>query len=309
MGAVVGSEKYREEYVNQKLDNWIRDVAQLTLIATDEPQLALSAFTKALCMRWLFMQRTIPNIKDKFQPLEDVIREKLIPAIVGKRVSPLGRRVLALPVRLGGLGIQNPVDTADGEFKTSVRVTKNLNEIIQRQEQKQNYKITNVREEIAKAKTEKESCLKEESKNILGQASGERGRTLLLAAEKGAGAWLTALPIQSIGYDLNKQEFRDGIHLRYGWRIPNTPSHCSCGQKNTIDHTLNCKLGGYVNMRHNGIRDLEAEFLREICKDVRIEPELLPIGNVQLPGSNNAEKARLDVSAIGVWCRCPGYAP
>ena len=64
---------------------------------------------------------------------------------------------------------------------------------------------------------------------------------------------------------------------------------------------MNCKLGGYVTMRHNGIRNLEAEILREICKDVKIEPELLPIGNTALPGSNNAEKARLDVSAVGVW--------
>lgn len=54
-------------------------------------------------------------------------------------------------------------------------------------------------------------------------------------------------------------------------------------------------------MRHNGIRDLEANILRDICKDVRVEPELLPIGNVELPGSNNAEKARLDISAVGVW--------
>ena len=54
-------------------------------------------------------------------------------------------------------------------------------------------------------------------------------------------------------------------------------------------------------MRHNGIRDLEATFLKEVCKDVRVEPELLPIGNCELPGSNKAEKARLDVSAVGVW--------
>ena len=54
-------------------------------------------------------------------------------------------------------------------------------------------------------------------------------------------------------------------------------------------------------MRHNRIRDLEAELLREVCKDVKIEPELLPIGNIELRGSNNAEKARLDVSAVGLW--------
>ena len=53
-------------------------------------------------------------------------------------------------------------------------------------------------------------------------------------------------------------------------------------------------------MRHNAIRDLEAELLREVCKDVKVEPELLPIGNLELHG-NTADKVRLDVSAVGVW--------
>ena len=83
-------------------------------------------------------------------------------------------------------------------------------------------------------------------------------RNLDLALEKGSGAWLTALPVQAWGYTLNKQEFRDSVCLRYGWSIPNTPSFCQCGQKNSIDHTLSCKKGGYVVMRHNKVRDLEA---------------------------------------------------
>ena len=54
-------------------------------------------------------------------------------------------------------------------------------------------------------------------------------------------------------------------------------------------------------MRHNEVRDLEAEFLMDICKDIKIEPELLPVGNTILPGANVAEKARLDFSAVGVF--------
>ena len=55
-------------------------------------------------------------------------------------------------------------------------------------------------------------------------------------------------------------------------------------------------------MRHNEIRDLEAELLGEICKDVVIEPELLPIGNVNLPpGANIQDKARFDVAAGNIW--------
>ena len=56
-----------------------------------------------------------------------------------------------------------------------------------------------------------------------------------------------------------------------------------------------------MSMRHNNIRDLEANMLREVCKDVKVEPELLPIGNADTGSSNVADKARLDISAVGVW--------
>ena len=36
-------------------------------------------------------------------------------------------------------------------------------------------------------------------------------------------------------------------------------------------------LGGFVAMRHNNIRDFEAKLLKEVCRDVKVEPELLPI--------------------------------
>ena len=126
-------------------------------------------------------------------------------------------------------------------------------------------------------------------------------RILASAQEKGSGAWLTALPIQALGYTLNKQEFRDSICLRYGWNIPNTPNFCQCGEKNNIDHTLNCKKGGYVALRHNRVRDLEADLMKEVCHNVQVEPELLPIANDGSRQGNRAEKARLDVAGVGVW--------
>ena len=126
-------------------------------------------------------------------------------------------------------------------------------------------------------------------------------RILELLQEKGAGSWLTTRPIKSLGFSLTKQEFVDAVCLRYGWRVPNTPSHCQCGQKNDIDHALSCRKGGYVIMRHNRIRNLEAELMREVCNDVKIEPHLIPLASDNLVNGNTAKSARLDVSGIGIW--------
>ena len=179
-------------------------------------------------MRWCFLQRTISNTGEKFQPLENVIREKLIPAIVGRKVSDVERRMLALPIRHGGLGIQNPTKTAQIEYETSTYVTRNLTALIQNQEQNlDNYNLDMVKAEIAKLHAEKERRLVNEFESVKALVSENLQRSLDQATEKGSGAWLAALPIQSLGYVLNKNEFRDGIALRYGWKIQHPQMH-SC---------------------------------------------------------------------------------
>jgi hypothetical protein len=154
---------------------------------------------------------------------------------------------------------------------------------------------------MSRLKNEKEEAFMEELEQLKNLMDDRLKRCVDNACEKGAGVWLTALPLQNMGYVLNKQEFRDAVCLRYEWRIPNTPSYCSCGKKNSVDHTLNCKLGGFVIMRHNNIRDFEATLLRQVCKDVKVEPELMPIGVTGTESTNKADKARPDVSAVGVW--------
>ena len=106
-----------------------------------------------------------------------------------------------------------------------------------------------------------------------------------------------------MGYVLNKQEFRDSIKLRYGWKIADIPSYCVCGERNDIDHTLICKTGGHVIFRHNRIRDVNANFLRQVCHNVVVEPELLPIESAKFQSGqgNLTDKARLDIAATGLW--------
>jgi hypothetical protein len=44
------------KYVSEKVSKWKSDAAELSNIALDDPQAALSAFTKAMCHRWNFVQ-------------------------------------------------------------------------------------------------------------------------------------------------------------------------------------------------------------------------------------------------------------
>ena len=68
-----------------------------------------------------------------FQPLEDAIRYHVLPAITGKAAfSDTERALLALPVRLKSLGIENPMSLPSSQYNISMSITTPLtNEILQ----------------------------------------------------------------------------------------------------------------------------------------------------------------------------------
>ena len=116
--------------LQKKVEKWVKDVEELTEIAKDEPQIALSAFNTGLSQRWKFVQRTVKDTGEFFNPLESAIRDKLIPAICGRSVSDIERRVVALPYRFGGLVIQNPTETASREYLSSRMIPAGLTKLI-----------------------------------------------------------------------------------------------------------------------------------------------------------------------------------
>jgi hypothetical protein len=304
LGAVVGTEAFREKYVTDKVAKWVSDIDQLSEIAKDEPHVAYTAFTKGICHRWGFLQRTVKDISHLFAPLEKAIFGKLLPTITGRSLTTLEQQIVQLPVRYGGLGISNPRTSADQEYENSTYVTEALTEQIFNQDQSASVDLGRImtRKKVLEQAQETEYLRQFKAICEHKDTSSRSKRLLELAREKGAGAWLTALPIQSLGYAFNEEDFRGSLSIRYGWRIKNMPMHCACGNENSIDHSLSCHTGGYPIFRHNMMRDIIADILREICKDVQIEPELIPIASdFSKTSRNNKDKARLDVSSVGLW--------
>ena len=73
----------------------------------------------------------------------------------------------------------------------------------------------------------------------------------------------------------------------------------------TTDHALTCPCGGYPIARHNEVRNILADTIREVLPDVELEPALLPYGGEDLNGrtANRSQEARLDIRARGFWTR------
>ncbi|XP_047481191.1 uncharacterized protein LOC125033589 [Penaeus chinensis] len=250
--------------------------------------------------------RTIPNIEPLLSPLEEAIVKHLIPALSGGRNPTANERaILELPPRLGGLGITNPCKIADMEFQNSVKLSASLTQAIITQEtytQPDTTQQKTIKMEITKNRETKQRAQLQELTSIITE---DMKRRMSIARETGVSNWLTSLPIKVKGFSLNKQEFVDALALRYGWPIEDLHQHCTCGSAFDPNHAMTCKTGGFVCMRHDEVRDVTAQMLGEVCRDVRIEPPLIPTEgrNFSLQSANTADDARLDISANSFWIR------
>ena len=211
----------------------------------------------------------------------------------------MDRDVLALPVRLGGLGLSNPCHEASREHASSIQVTSPPIEhiVAQTHQLPDETRVKSGRQAVKCGKAEDLSEIAENLKQIVPR---KIKRALELAQEKGSSVWLTVLPLQEQGFNLSKREFFDAVKLRYDWPFDDIPTVCACGENFTVDHAMICKRRGFVIQRHNELRDLEADLLSTVCSGVEVEPVLQDIPEEQLSrGSNRTQDARLDIRARG----------
>ncbi len=303
LGAALGSRSYFEEYFGEKVEDWVSQVTNLAVFASSQPQASYAAFTFGLRHRWTYFLRTLPGIKCFLGPLERAIADSLIPAFTGHTCTDTERNLLALPVRMGGLGLVNPMELASPEYTASTKVTAPLVEQIvsQAHESPDDNTVRSLQQEARKKKAQRYSGNFEEVKSHFPYRSD---RAVELATAKEASSWLMVLPLKDMDFTLNKREFKDAIHLRYGWDINGTPSVCVFGDVFNTDHAMSCRRGGFIIQPHIEVCDLEAEMLNMACYGVEVEPVLQEITGQMLPrGVNKAPDVRLDIHARGFWDR------
>ena len=275
------------------------------MFAQTQPHAVHSAFTHGLTSEWSYLGRTTPDIGSLLQPLEDIIRSKLIPGLT-ERSPPNDdmRLLLALPARLGGIAVTNPAADTDSTFTASTRIAGSLKDAILSCSPDYSYEVmsdqlsakSDIHQLRRQQSNQQAATLKEKLPDSLKKAMD-------LASEKGASSWLTTLPIEECRFTLHKGAFHDALALRYGWHPTRTLSNCSCGSSFTVEHALSCTKGGFPIIRHNEIRDLTAKLLTEVCHEVSVEPDLQPITGESFNGAsaNIQDGARLDIAVNGFW--------
>ena len=308
LGAAIGSDIFTFKYLKNKVENWTAQLNNLSRIAETQPHAAHAGFIHGVRSKWSFCQRTMSKLSPHMKSLEQVIRTKFLPALLGDTtpISDTERDLYALPARYSGLGIVNPVKDSPHKFNDSLDFTKNLKTLIKSRESKLLLNADDQLKIKSHIKKRKEERLKAEWSSIRSKMPEKMQRAMDFANEKGASYFLTALPLEEQGFTFHsKQDFRDLIRMRYRKRIPNLPSICSCGSPYSLDHSQICKLSGFIHMRHDNVSRLFAFQAKKSFRDVEVEPHLQPLSGEKMRynSANIKSEARSDVRIRGFWTR------
>ena len=292
----------------EKVNVWRRELETLAEIAETEPQAAYAAYTKGYKSKFTFFLRTIEDFEEYLEPIDSVLFDKLTPNLFGGSEPDVPKELLALNPNDGGIGIERPGTMANQQFKASVLKTKiHVESILDQYTVMREKDIEgNTTKEIEAAYKASKSQTKKQKMEKADKKTPESMKNFVSQAkDKGASSWLNALPIQEQHLNLNKEQFSDAMRLRYNIPLSGIPSYCACGNAFNVTHALDCKKGGFVHQRHDNLRDLLTHLLSKVCKDVEVEPHLLPITTevMNLRTANTSEEARLDIKAKGFWQR------
>ena len=303
IGAVIGSSSFKEDFVANYVSVWCNELERLSMIAKSQPQAAYCAFIHGYRHKCMYYLRTIPDISDLLHPVEEVIAKNFLPTLLDQGISDLDREIFALPTRLGGLGIPCLQSGFAFEFENSRTLSTQLVDLIIQQSNSlvpDEEVLENTRSSLKILRTTR---IKNTADTLDQRLPQEQLRTISLARDKGASCWLNVLRLEGEGYVLNKEEFRDALAMRYQKCISNLPSSCPCGKQFNPTHAMDCKKGGFIQARHDNVRNLEGSLLSEVCNDVAIEPRLMPVTEetFELRSSNIEDDSRLDVKARGFY--------
>ena len=304
LGGAFGSEEFTASSVEEKVRQWAEEVDRLANIAKTQPHAAFAVFTHGLIGRWTYGIRVSTLCADEaLKPLEESIAQKLIPALTSQSAPADNiRALLALPTRLGGMGLINPQEIRSEQQESSAILCKPLMALVLEQQGDAMQAQNNQR--IAKRRRKQELREKQQKRaeDVIASLPHAQQKCANAAQEKGTSAWLAAVPVKRLGFTLHKSAFWDAVSLRYGWQLRFAPQTCRCGANYEINHVMTCRQGGFHTIRHNDLRDVISDLLREVNQEVVTEPRLQQLSGERLPSAANKDnEARLDIRARGFW--------
>jgi hypothetical protein len=311
LGAAIGSEAYRKEYVTAKVGQWAAEVRCLSLVAKVQPHAAHALLVHGLRHRWTFIQRCMGDVEGAFDELESVLRSDFIPSLFGdgEAISDRDRDIYGLPSRVGGLSIDNPAEGVAGKHADSAELTLPIQQAILAGGGRVD--MTSLKRASDAIRNRREHAVEVRAKEVqdslpkdCNDRDGKLCTALKVACEKGASVVFSVRPSEEHGFSFKaKRDYRDLLAMRYAKGVKGFPTICACGKANSISHSQQCVMGGFVGQRHNEVANLWGYTCKKVYNDVGVEPELEELDSEEMERktANVTDEARSDVRVRGFW--------
>ena len=136
LGGAFGSAEFCENCLCGKVSDWEEEIRRLAVFAATQLHASFASLVHGVINKWFYALRVAsPSSSNLLKPLEQAISQVLIPALTNQPpVNDATRCLLALPSRLGGMGIVNPETQSSTQHCASQKVTRPLVDLILQQE-------------------------------------------------------------------------------------------------------------------------------------------------------------------------------
>ena len=94
----LGSNDFRTKYMSEKVTEWCNKLKTVSEYAKLQPQATYAAFCFGEQNKFSYFLRTIPEINDLMKPVDEIVQNVLLPAIIGETISEKERELYSLLV-------------------------------------------------------------------------------------------------------------------------------------------------------------------------------------------------------------------
>ena len=120
LGAYLGPQKESEALVKPQVEAWAHGVRVLSKIVRRHPQSAYVVLGLTFQLKWQYLQRTVSEVETIIGPIEEALREKFFPAVVGgEEINANFWKILGHSVKPGRLCIPDHRLSEDSEYNIS----------------------------------------------------------------------------------------------------------------------------------------------------------------------------------------------
>ena len=121
LGGFIGSPTLRYDWLREKASFWEEAVKTMARASKKFPQTAYVATKNSLQMEWQYVHRTVSDAGKFFDGVEEALASAFLPSLFGvdEEVTCKYRKIVELPIRHGGLSLNNPTTNSKECHKSS----------------------------------------------------------------------------------------------------------------------------------------------------------------------------------------------